>query len=486
MSDNLREKTLNGVSWSLIDNLANQGVAFIVGIIIANFVTPEEYGQLGIILLFIALFNSIVDSGFSNALIRKKDASNEDYCTVFIVNLITSISLYALLFFTSPYIALFFHKGELDLLLKVTGIIVIINAVTIIQKTILVKAIDFKTQAKASLIASFLSGVIGIITAIVGWGVWSLVVQQILRQILYTVVIWFFAKWYPKLFFSIESLKDLWGFGWKLMVVGIIDTAWNELNQVVIGRYYRMSALGQYTRARQFSDGVTYGLLTVIQRVSLPSLSAVQDDDERLVHVLRKSLKMTMYVLTPCLLALAACSDALLNVLIGPQWSDAAFYLQLICISLILSPLRLLDQNVLQVKKDSGTLLLLNVVGKIFSVVPIIIGIFVSIDAMLISVAVVSYLVTTPLTIIYSTRKYLNYGLKGHFCDLSIIVMISFLMGLLAYLISLIGLDYRLTLVLQLLACVFLYILFSYLFEIEEYYELKNIVASYYNRFNHK
>lgn len=479
MSGNLRQKTITGISWSLIDNLAYQGVAFIVGIIIANFVSPEEYGQLGIILLFIALFNSIVDSGFSNALIRKKDANNVDYCTVFIVNFSTSVGLYVLLFFTSPSIASFFHKSELDLLLKVTGIIIIINAITIIQKTILVKSIDFKTQAKASLIASLLSGIVGIITAVIGLGVWSLVIQQILRQILYTLVIWFFSKWYPKFVFSLVSLKDLFGFGWKLMIVGIIDTAWNELNQVIIGRYYKMYALGQYTRSKQFSDGVTYGLLTVIQRVSYPSLSAVQEDDERLLHVLRKILKMTMFVLTPCILGLAACAEALLNVLIGPQWSDAAFYLQLICISIILSPLRILDQNILQVKKDSGTLLILNIVGKAFAVVPIIIGIFVSIEAMLIATAVVTYIFTTPLTIIYSTKKYLGYGILGHLIDLSKIIAPSFFMSIVVYSVVFLGMNDYMTLVCQILSGIICFVVICRIIRIEEYNDLKLIVLSY-------
>ena len=479
MADDLKNKTIKGFSWSLIDNLAYQGITFVVGVIIANFVTPEEYGLLGIIMVFIALFNSIVDCGFSNALIRKKEVCDTDYNTVFIVNMLASVFLYFLLFLLAPYIATYFHQSELDLLLKVTGIIVVINAVGIIQKTILVKAIDFKTQTKASLLSSTLSGCAGIWAAMVGWGVWSLVMQQILRQLLYTVVIWYFSKWMPSLKFSYSSLKDLFGFGWKLLVSGLIETVWKEINQVVIGRYYKMYALGQYTRAKQFSDGVTYGLLTVIQRVTYPSLSLVQDDDERLRNVLRKIIKMSMYVLTPCVVGLAACADSLLDVLVGQQWKDAAYYLQLICLGIILSPIMILDQNILQVKKNSGRLLILNIVRKVFAIIPILIGIYISIEAMLISDIVVTYLVSTPLTIYYSTQKYLKYGVIDHILDLIKILFVSFFMGGVVYTLIFFNLSSILTLILQLLTGIILFILLSCVMKIDEFSELKIILTPY-------
>ncbi len=485
MTDNLRQKTINGISWSFIDNFSNQGVAFVVGIIIANFVTPTEYGLLGVVMIFIALFNNIVDSGFSNALIRKKETSEVDYNTIFIVNFITSVALYFLLFILSPYIADFFHQSKLNLLLKVTGVIVIINAVTIIQKTILVRAIDFKTQTKASLVSSIISGIIGIVAAIVGMGVWSLVIQQLLRQILYTIVIWSYAKWWPRLQFSIESLKDLFGFGWKLLAVGMIDTIWKEIYQVVIGKYYSMSTLGQYTRAKQFSDGFTYGLLTVIQRVSLPTLSPLQDDDQRLREVLREIIKTSMFVLSPCLIGLMACSDALLHVLIGDQWNDAAYYLKILCTGLLISPIIILDQNVLQVKKKSGTVLLLNIITKAFAVFPIAIGIIYSIDAMLIISSLLGYTVIAPVTIAQSTGKYLNYGVLDHIKDLFKIIVVSLLMGAAMYVVPSEGISDYLILIMQLVVGISSFIVLCVICKISEYYTIKSIIYSYGKKLKH-
>jgi O-antigen/teichoic acid export membrane protein len=483
MADNLRQKTVGGLAWSLIDNIANQGITFVVGIVLARLITPEEYGMIGVILIFIALFNSIVDSGFSNALIRKKNATNIDYNTIFFVNLGVSILLYVLLFYFSPLVGIFFHQAKLILLLKVTGVIVIINALTIIQRTILVKAIDFKTQAKASLLSSILSGVGGIVAASLGFGVWSLVLQQILRQVLYSSVLWINNHWRPQLLFSLSSLKDLFGFGWKIAVSGIINTLWQELYQIIIGRYYTIATLGQYTRAKQFSDGVTYGLLTVIQRVSYPSLSSIQESDYRMREALRKIVKMTMYILAPLIIGLCACSTILLDVLIGDQWSEAAEYLQIICFGILFSPLRILDENALQVKKQSGLVLALNIIGKTFAVFPIVLGIMFNIKLMLVASAIINTFIMTPLVIAMSTGKYLNYGIKDHLCDLYQMLIVALSMGFLVFTLSYINASSIVVLFLQLVAGVLFYIIASKLLKISEYEDLKSIILSYIKKY---
>ena len=220
MSESLKDKTVKGVGWSFADNIANTGVSFVVGLVLARLLTPEEYGLIGIITIFIIVFNSIVDSGFSNALIRKKDASDKDYNTVFITNLLLSVLLFVVLYKCAPAISRFFNQPQLIPLTRVMGSVVIINAFAIIQRTILVKKIDFKTQTKVSLISSISSGVVGIGMAIGGMGVWSLVGQQISRQLLNTLFLWVYNKWWPKLQFSLDSFRELFNFGWKLLEIG--------------------------------------------------------------------------------------------------------------------------------------------------------------------------------------------------------------------------------------------------------------------------
>lgn len=249
MAESLTNKTVKGVSWSFIDSISSQGITFLVGLLLARLLTPEDYGLIGIIAIFIAVFNSIVDSGFSNALIRKVDATDKGYNTVFVSNMVVSVVLCFILYLTSPLVADFFERPQLDALLKVMSSVVIINAFAIIQRTLLVKRIDFKTQTKISLISSIASGVVGIGMALKGMGVWLLVGQQISRQLLNTLFLWIYAHWYPKLQFSIESFKELFGFGWKLLVSGLIDTVWKEIYRVVIGKCYSPATLGLYTRA---------------------------------------------------------------------------------------------------------------------------------------------------------------------------------------------------------------------------------------------
>ena len=215
VEESLKYKTVKGASWSFIDCIAGQGITFLVGLVLARLLTPEEYGLIGIIIIFIAVFNSIVDSGFSNALIRKNDAKDIDYNTVFISNLVLSVVLFGVLYISAPAISNFFNQPQLISLLRVMGLIVIINAFAIIQRTIFVKKVDFKTQTKVSLISSISSGVVGIGMALSDLGVWSLVGQQISRQFLNSAFLWIYSRWYPKLQFSIQSFKELFTFGWK-------------------------------------------------------------------------------------------------------------------------------------------------------------------------------------------------------------------------------------------------------------------------------
>ena len=317
MAENLRGKTLRGAGWSFVDNIANQGVSFFVGLVLARLLTPQEYGLIGIILLFIAVFNTIVDSGFTNALIRKKDVKDVDYNTIFIVNMVLSLLLFALCYFSAPYIASFFNEPQLTPLTRVMGVIVVVNAFAIIQRTILVKKIDFKTQTKVSFISSVASGLLGIGMALAGMGVWSLVGQQISRQLLNSLLLWLWGSWRPRLQFSLDSFKEQFSFGWKLLVSSLIDTVWREIFQVIIGKYYAAAALGQYTRAKQFGDIFSSNLTNVVQRVTYPVLSSVQDDKEKLKQGYRKIIKVTMFVAFVCMLMLAAISRPMIEVQAG-------------------------------------------------------------------------------------------------------------------------------------------------------------------------
>lgn len=474
--ESLRNKTVKGASWSFLDNLANQGITFLVGLVLARLLSAEEYGLIGIITIFIAVFNSIVDSGFSNALIRKNDAKDIDYNTVFITNMVMSIVLFFALFFSSSFIADFFEQPQLKPLSQVMASIVIINAFAIIQRTLLVKQIDFRTQTKISLISSIASGIVGIVMAFCGYGVWSLVGQQISRQLLNTIFLWVFAKWYPKLQFSWQSFKELFGFGWKLLVSGLIDTVWREIYQVVIGKCYSPASLGQYTRAHQFSSIFSSNLNGVVQRVSYPVLSSIQDDKERLKQAYRRVIKVTMLITFVLMLGLAAIAKPMILVLIGNKWLIAAKFLPILCFSMMLYPLHSLNLNMLQVQGRSDLFLRLEIIKKIVGVIPILLGIFIDIYWMLWG-SVATGLFTYYLNSYYS-GKLLKYNIIEQVKDILPSFLVAAVMAAITYAVSFLPLSPFVLLVLQLLVGAAITLVLCECVKLEEYKDIKGIALS--------
>jgi O-antigen/teichoic acid export membrane protein len=266
----IKEKTLSGLGWSFADNILSSGITFIVGLILARILSPAEFGILGMIAVFIAVSNSIIDSGFSTALIRKNDATNTDYNTVFYFNLLIGFTLFGVLYLCAPAISRFFKEPALVSITRVTGLALIFNSFSIIQRTLLTKLVDFKTQTKITVIASLISGVVGIGMALRGLGVWSLVGQQLTRQLLATRLLWKFGTWRPRLEFSDESFKELFGFGSRMLISGLLGTIYKNVYYLVIGKFYNAEQLGQYTRAEHFSTLFSSNLTGIIQRLSFP------------------------------------------------------------------------------------------------------------------------------------------------------------------------------------------------------------------------
>ena len=483
MAEGIRNKAIKGVGWSFADNILNQGVTFLVGLVLARLLSPEEYGLIGIIAIFIAVFNSIVDSGFSNALIRKNDAGDADYNTVFITNMVMSVLLFCVMFFGAPVIASFFNRPQLIPLTKVMASVVIINAFAIIQRTILVKKVDFKTQTKVSAIASVTSGVVGIGMASCGLGVWSLVGQQLSRQFLNSLFLWVFAKWYPKLQFSLKSFKELFNFGWKLMVSGLIDTVWREIYQVVIGKFYSPATLGQYTRAHQFGSIFSTNLTAVVQRVSYPVLSEIQDDVQKLKNAYKKVIKVTMLITFCCMLGLAAIAEPMIVSLIGDQWLPAVPFLQILCFSMMLYPLHAINLNMLQVQGRSDLFLRLEIIKKIIAVVPLLLGIFVNIYLMLFG-SVITGFIAYYLNAFYS-GKFLNYSILEQVRDIMPSFIIAMIMAVSVWGISFINLPSVALLAIQLSAGVVMIVLLCESVRLDSYLEIKHIALTFINKFRH-
>lgn len=485
--ESLKNKTIKGVGWSAADALLGQGVTFIVGLVLARLLSPDEYGLIGICLIFTTVLNGIVDSGFSNALIRKKEVTDEDYNTMFMTNMAISIVLYVLLFISAPLVSDFFHRIELTALVRVTGLILFLNALSITQVTILTKNIDFKTKTKASLVSAIISGVIGIVMAFMGYGVWSLVAQQLSKQLLYTLCLWVLNKWWPKFTFYNDSFKYMWGFGWKLLVSGILNNVWNQLYQVVIGRCYTSSTLGYYTRANECASIFSSNLTTIIQRVTFPVLSELQDDKKKLLVSYRKLIKVSMFVTVICMFALGAMAEPMIYSLIGPQWHQAATFLPFICITMSLYPLHAINLNMLQVQGRSDLFLYLEIVKKIITLIPIFIGAFVGVYWMLcasIFTGFIAFLLNS-----WFTGKFLNYSSWQQLKDVLPSYLIALFIGFIVYLLKFLPLSYNLIFPLQILATIIFGWIVNRIINLEEYCEIKNIVLTvikkYGKKFNH-
>lgn len=477
----LKQQTVRGVGWSFADSMLGQGITFLVGLVLARLLSPDEYGLIGIITIFITIFNFIVDSGFTNALIRKNDATDNDYNTMFIVNMCVSIVLFGLMYIGAPLVAEFFQRPELTDLCRVMGIVVIINALSLVQNTILTKRLDFKTRTKASFISSVTSGVVGIAMAYSGYGVWALVGQQIVKQLLNTLLLWLYIHWIPKFTFSVSSFREMWGFGWKLLVSGIIDQAWSQIYQVVIGKCYTPATLGQYTRAQQFGAICSSNLTAIVQRVSYPALSKLQDDRQRLKLGYQKVIKTTMLVTFTLMLGLAGCAKSLIVVLIGEQWLECVPYLQIMTFYMMLYPLHALNLNMLQVQGRSDLFLRLEIIKKCIAVGPILLGVFVNIYYMLIGSVITSF-ISLYLNAYYS-GPFLKYSIREQIKDVLPSLLMALSMFIILFALSFIPLSPFIMLPFQLIIGAVFTLAICEIRKPEEYIEIKTIAKPIIRKF---
>ena len=480
----LTDKTVRGVAWNSIDRFANYGIGFLVGIILARLLSPEEYGLIGIIGIFTAIFNVILDSGLSTALIRKDGVTETDYNTVFIANIFLSIGLTATLYFGAPLIAQFFKRPELVPYIHVMSFILIINALSLTQQARLTKRIDFKTQTKISIIAHITSGVIGIVMAYSSFGVWALVAQQMSSRLFTTILLWIYNKWIPKLIFSWQSFKELFNFGWKLLVASIIGSIWAQLYQTVIGKIYSPATLGQYTRANQYGNLVSSSIGDVVLKVSLPVMSAIQNDNNRLLSAFKRIIKLTMLVSSVLLFGMSACAKPLIYVLIGEQWLPCVPMMQILGFSLVLYPLHLININMLTVQGRSDIQLIIQILKCILAIGPILLGIFIGIYWMLIGSVAMSWVCLIING--YFSGKAFHYTWWMQLKDIAPSLIIALAMAIPVYFLTYLPLSDYIILPIQIIVGFIITVVLCEIFKREEYIQLKGIIMDYGGKIIHK
>jgi len=428
----LKQKTLRGVSWSFVDNFGTRFVQFLVGLVMARILSPREYGLLGILTIFVSFSSILMDSGFSLSLIQKKECTDRDYCTVFYFNVAASLVLYAFLYAVAPWIATFFHEGSLVPLVRVFSLMLLVNATATVQRVILSKKVEFKTQAIISLTASVLSSAIGIVLALRGFGVWSLVVRMLCESAFVSILFWVLGSFRLSLIFDIPAFREMLSFGSKMLASTVIDRGYEEAYKVVIGKFFSVRELGYYTRAIQFSDIPSSGFTNIVQRVSAPVMA--QLEPERLKPAYQRLVTTVTFVVFAMMLGMAGAADNIVLVLVGAKWAPVIPYLRLLCLATALYPLHALNLEVIWIRGMSGLFLKLEIAKKIMIVPVIGLGILYGVKAMLgglVGTSVLSYFIDSH----YSGRL-INYSTWAQILDLTPLTLVTGGMGIFVYLLG--------------------------------------------------
>ncbi len=474
MSD-LKQKTAKGMGWGFADNIASAGITAIVGIVLARILSPAEFGIIGKTTIFIALAGIFMDSGFSIALTRKKDADEADFNTVFHTNLMFSAILYIILYVSAPFIAQFFNTPILTDIVRILGLAVVIQAFSIVQKVVFTRKLDFKNQAIASLVASSVGGGLAILMAVKGFGVWSLVAFQILKITLYTLMLWMLSPWKPTMGFSWMRFREFFSFSSKLLAGSVITIIWNEIYSLVIGKVYTDSLLGFYARADKIKSSITSNVSMVIQKVSLPMLSTIQDEKERQVRAYRKVIKTTAMITFTALFGMGVIAKSLIVVLIGEKWLPAVHLLQILSLSGIFIPLMSNSVNLITANGKSNISLRLEIIKTLLSVFPIMLGIFYTIEWMLWGTIVTSFV--AYMFHAYYVGRVIKYPILEQIKDLLPYLFIAAIMAFPTWFIQYIPIPQIFILLLQLIAGgAIVFFVYEVIYKSEEYKDIKGIV----------
>lgn len=422
----LKDKTVKGVIWSAVDRFSAQGIQFVFSMLIARLLVPEDYGVIAMLGIFLGVSNSFIDSGFGTALVRKIDRTETDFSTVFYFNIVVAVLFYLGLYFAAPAIAQFY---DIPLLISVTRILALtlpIGALSGIHSAKLSIAIDFKSRAKISIISTILTGSVGLWMAYSGYGVWALVVQTVLSSLIRTVMLWIIVKWHPKLVFSWRSFKELFTFGSKLLASGLLDTIYNNIYPLVIGKVFSPSVLGLYGKAKALADFPSSNITGVLQNVTFPVLSTIQNEEDRLADAYKRFLKISAFVVFPLMLGLSSVADPFIRLILTDKWEGAIYLLQIICFAMMWYPIHAINLNILQVKGRSDYFLKLEIIKKIQGVIILCITVPMGIEAMC-----YGQIVSSMISLIwntYYTKRLIGYGYWAQMRDLLPIFIHSLVM----------------------------------------------------------
>lgn len=467
LSDTSKCHVIFSLLWKFLERIGTQGVQFVIQIVLARLLYPEDYGILAILMAFIALANVFVQTGFNTSLIQKKNVDEIDFSSVFWLSLLVSLLLYIVLFFTAPVIARFYKNDILSSILRILALTLFFGALNSVQNAMVSKTMQFKKFFFSSLGGVIGSGIIGIILAYNNFGIWSLVIQQLVNSFLISIILWITVKWRPCFVFSFKRVKKLFSFGWKLLCSGLLDTGYRQIYSLVIGRVFTSSDLGIFSRGEQFPQVVATNLDGSIQSVMLPTLSSYNDSATKVKRITRRSINTSSYVLMPCMLGMAAIAKNLVLLLLTEKWISCVPFLQLTCFAFALYPIHTSNLTAINAMGRSDIFLKLEIIKKIIGISILIITVPFGLVAMAVG-RVVSGIICTFVNS-YPNRKILNYSYVEQLKDILPSALIAVAMAVVVYIIGFIPLQAIFVVLIQIIAGIIFYILVSKIFRLETF-----------------
>jgi O-antigen/teichoic acid export membrane protein len=478
----LKNKTVKAMIWNSIDKFGSYLVSFIIGVILARILMPSDYGIIGMLSIFFALSELFVSSGFSQALIQKKDRTEVDFSTIFYFNIVIAIIFYLILFLLAPSISEFFKTPQLTILTRILSINIIINSLALVQQTRLTIKLDFKKQAIISLAAVIISGAAGLISAFKGLGVWALVIQSITSSIIRTILMFYLGGWSPARVFNYASFKSLFRFSSKLLGAGLIAKVFDNIYSLIIGRAFSANDLGYYTRAKQYPELLSSTLTSVLQGVSFPVLASLQDNQEHLMSVYTRLMRMIVFITIPSLALLALLAGPFIRLLLTEKWAPVIPLLQWLCLARMITPVSALNMNILNAIGRSDLFFKVDLLKIPLAVVALIITVPLGLKAI-----VIGNFVTTSVSFFinsYFPGKLFGFGALRQIKEMKKIVVATLVMSLFVYWIMIpLRTDF-----LKLLICVpcaiIAYLSISFMLKIDEARELKVILFPFFRKWN--
>lgn len=463
--------------WRFAERCGAQFVSLIVSVVLARLLSPDDYGIIALITVFTTILQVFVDSGLGTALIQKKNADELDFSSVFYFNIVMCIILYGIMFLISPAIAMFYGESKLTPVIRVLSLTIVIAGLKGIQQAYISRNMLFKKFFFATIGGTVISAIIGIGMAYSGYGVWALVVQQLSNSIIDTIILWITVKWRPKFCFSWNRLKGLFSFGWKLLVSALLDTGYNSLSNLIIGKIYSPSQLAYYNQGDKYPNVIVTNINSSIDSVLLPALSNEQDNVDKVKKMTRRAIKTSVFLMAPLMMGIVFAADTIVKVTLTDKWLPCVFFLRIFCIVYMFWPIHTANLNAINALGHSEIFLKLEIVKKTIGVIGIIISMKISVNAMAYNALLVSFICQFINS--WPNKRLLNYGYIDQLRDIVPSVLLAVFMGTCILFISKLPLSIYIVLILQIIFGVGIYFIGAKLLKMEEFYFICSILKHF-------